>query len=280
MRLATQFEDRAFDIGTGLSDSTPRAGLGCSPRRHHQEFPVSKSDVSAPAGANRFLAALPPDEYEHLAPRLEAVPLPVKAQVLTPGEPVSYVYFPLRGVLSMTALMLDGAQVEVGMVGNEGAVGMYEALAGVPAVNRCFCQLEGEAIRIAASDFTAAFDRGAALRRLVHRFQHALAMQVSQTAACNRLHQVESRLARWLLMSRDRVESDELPLTHEFLSIMLATPRPVVTRAVGALTSEGAINHGRGSVTILDRAGLEALCCECYEIVSGLYGGIYDGAGG
>jgi CRP-like cAMP-binding protein len=202
-----------------------------------------------------------------------------KDEVLKPGEPVAHVYFPVSGVHSMTALMLDGAQVEVGMVGSEGAVGLGEVLAGVPAVNRAFVQLEGDALRLPAKHARTAFDSAPTARRLALRFQHALSMQISQTAACNRLHRVESRLARWLLMSHDRFDSDELPLTQEFLAVMLATPRPVVTRAVGALTSEGVIAHGRGSVTVVDREGLEAACCECYEIVAGVYAILYDGAG-
>ena len=234
--------------------------------------------TTARAGANRLLDAIPRATYDRIASQIEKLSMSVKAETMTPGEPVSHVYFPLDGLHSMTALMIDGALVEVGIVGREGATSVQEVLADARARNRCFVQLEGDALRMRAEDFREAFAADSAFRRVMLRYQYALGMQISQTVACNRRHQVEHRLARWLLMSHDRVAADELRLTHEFLSIMLATLRPIVTRAVGALTAEGVITHGRGSVTIVDRKGLEALSCECYEIVAGVYAEMYDGA--
>jgi CRP-like cAMP-binding protein len=239
---------------------------------------VTDLDTPARAGANRFLEAIPRDTYDRIASRIERLPMSVKTETMTPGELVSHVYFPLDGIHSMTAMMIDGALVEVGIVGHEGATSVQEVLADARARNRCFVQLEGDAFRMRAEDFREAFATDGAFRDITLRYQYALGMQVSQTAACNRRHQVEHRLARWLLMTHDRVTTDELRLTHEFLAIMLATPRPVVTRAVGALTAEGVITHGRGSVTVVDRKGLEALSCECYEIVAGVYAEMYDGA--
>lgn len=232
----------------------------------HEEVDVRK---------NRMLAALPNDELERLAPRLERVPMPVRREVTRPGEPVTHVHFPIVGSVSMTAIMYNGAQVEVGLVGAEGVAGHQEALAEVPAVNYGYSQIAGESLRIEAAAFREAFAASGALARFVYRYQHAYSTQISQSAACNRLHAVELRLARWLLMSHDRAGSDDLRLTHEFLSTMLAAHRPVVTRAVGALVSEGVITQQRGTITVRDRTGLEALACECYEIVTAVFDAIY-----
>jgi CRP-like cAMP-binding protein len=231
-----------------------------------------------PTRANRLLDAIPRDSYDRIAPRLEKLSLSKETETMTPGERVSHVYFPLSGIHSMTVLMIDGALVEVGIVGYEGATAVQEALADMQGRNRGFVQLEGDSLRMRAEDFREVFAADDAFRQVVLRYLYALGMQISQTVACNRRHHVEHRLARWLLMSHDRTAVDELHLTHEFLAIMLATPRPVVTRAVGALTAEGVITRGRGSITIVDRTGLEALSCECYATVAAAYAAIYDGA--
>jgi CRP-like cAMP-binding protein len=239
-------------------------------------MPESGSVARPPA--NRLLDALSPDDYERVAPHLERLAMPLKTETMRLGAPVEHVYFPLGGVHSMTALMLSGAQVEIGVIGAEGVVGASEALTQTPALNHCFVQLEGAALRMSADAFRAAFWSSRALAGLVLGFQHAFGIQVAQTAACNRLHSVEERLARWLLLSHDRAASDRLLLTHEFLSIMLGTTRPTITHTLGVLTSEGAVVHGWGTVTIADREQLEALSCECYDIVAGLYRRLYRAA--
>jgi CRP-like cAMP-binding protein len=230
--------------------------------------------VSDPAGrgrANAVLAALAAEEYDRISSELELVALPVKRNLLVPDEPVTHIYFPLSGVHSVVALMHNGASVEAGIIDKDGLVGAQEALAEATPTNHCFTQLEGEAVRLPAAVFLDQFGRGGSLQRATLRWVQAFTVQVSQTAACNRLHGVEQRLARWLLMCHDRMESSELALTHEFLAIMLATPRPAITKAIGRLTAPGYITHARATIVVTDREGLEGASCECYEIVRDAY---------
>lgn len=217
--------------------------------------------------ANRLLAALEPDEYERVASRFESIALPVKMSLLVPGRHVTHVYFPLSGVCSVTALMSNGTSVEVGIIDSEGVVGAHEALGGVAPVNCCYVQIEGEAVRVPATLFREEFARHGTLQRVTLEWMQTFVSQISQTAACNRLHSVEQRLARWLLMCHDRVDSNDIALTHEFLGVMLASPRPGITKAVGQLSADGLIATARANITIVDRVGLEATACECYEIV-------------
>lgn len=225
------------------------------------------SDPADRGRANAVLAALAADEYDRLSSELELVALPVKRDLLVPGQAVTHVYFPLSGVHSVVALMSNGTSVEAGIVDKGGLVGAQEALAEATPTNRCFTQLEGEAMRLPADVFVDQFRRAGSLHRATLRWMQSYMVQVSQTAACNRLHAVEQRLARWLLMCHDWTESGELALTHEFLAIMLATPRPAITNAIGRLTAPGYIRHARAKIVVTDRQGLEAASCECYTIV-------------
>jgi CRP-like cAMP-binding protein len=232
----------------------------------HKELAMSSSEPTHRGRANHILAALNGDEYDRLGATFELVTLPIKSPLLAPDQPVAYIHFPTAGVHSVTALMYNGASVEVGLIDKDGVVGAHEALARATPTSRCFTQVAGEAVRVPVQTFLDEFARGGHLQRAVLRWMEAYIVQISQTAACNRLHSVYERLARWLLMCHDRTESNELPLTQEFLSIMLATPRPAITKAIGRLTERGCISHSRGAILVADRERLEGAACECYMI--------------
>jgi CRP-like cAMP-binding protein len=223
------------------------------------------TDVAA-EGANWLLAALPPAEYGRIAARLEPVPLPLRTVLIEPNEPITHVYFPTAGVISMVSPMPDGV-VEVGTVGREGMAGVPILLHAEATSTRAFVQVAGGAQRIAADDLRAAVRESPVLERLLFRYVQALFGQVAQTAACNRLHTLEERCARWLLMTADRVDGPTLELTQQFLAEMLGTHRPAVTLAAGALQKAGLIQYSRGKVTVVDRAGLEAASCGCYAVI-------------
>ena len=219
------------------------------------------------AEQNRLLRVLPLEEYAWLQRRLELVMLETKQVLAEPNEPIQFVYFPETSVVSMVNRMADGGGVEVGTIGNEGMVGLTVFL-GVDALpSATLTQIRGEAKRIPAEVFADGTQEHHALKRLLQRYTHAFLTQVAQTASCNRVHSIEERCARWLLMVHDRVERVEFKLTHEFLSFMLGVRRAGVTVAAGMLQEAGLIRYSRGHITILDRAGLEAVSCECYGIV-------------
>jgi CRP-like cAMP-binding protein len=236
-------------------------------------------DPSRRGRVNHILAVLDADEYDRLASVFEFVALPIKSSLLAPDHRVAHVHFPIAGVHSVTAAMRNGANVEVGLIDRDGVVGAQEVLANATPTSRCFTQIEGAAVRVPAATFRAEFARGGGLQQGVLRWMQAYIVQISQTAACNRIHTVGERLARWLLMCHDRVESDELPLTQEFLSIMLATPRPAVTKAIGRLTADGCLTHARGTIVVADRERLEACACECYAVVRRAFEESASGAG-
>jgi len=223
------------------------------------------------AGENRLLAALPVEEYSSLLPRLEPVDLRLMQVLGEPGEPVKHAYFPRVGMLSLIVVLEDGAGVEVTTVGNEGMVGLPLFLG--PAVNRTrvVCQLPGEAVRLDASTFTEMTRSSEAFHRLLHYYAQMRYEHVLQTAACNRHHSAEERCARWLLLTHDRVQTDQFPLTHEFLANMLDVRRSTITLTATALQHAGLIRYGRGQVTVLDRDGLETIACECYRAIKQTY---------
>ena len=214
---------------------------------------------------NNLLAALPPDEYQRLSPHLEYVKLDRGQVIYKVDEPSSHLYFPTSAMISMVSSMSDGATVEVGVIGREGISGLHLLLGSDDSNNDCMAQLPGEALKINAETLRAEFKRGGKLQGVILRYIHGLMIQISQSAACNRLHSVEERLARWLLMTHDRATGDELSLTHEFLAMMLGTRRAGVTGAAIALQGEGFIRYSRGHITMLDRTGLEDFSCECYR---------------
>ena len=220
---------------------------------------------------NRLLAALPDAEYQRLVPHLEVIPFSSKQVLYDVGDLIEYVYFPHRAIVSSLSTMEDGSMVEVGLVGNDGIVGIPAALGDNIATTTATVQIPGFGMRMKASVLKTEFQRGGVLQTVVLRYMQALFAFVSQNAACNRLHHLDERLARWLLLVCDRVESNELPLTQEFIAQMLGVRRAGVTVAANNLQQAGFIHYSRGKITILNREELEAFCCECYEIINGEY---------
>jgi CRP-like cAMP-binding protein len=224
-----------------------------------------------PAAGNRLLATLAahaPAEAAWLAARLEPVTLQVGQVIAAAGEPFRHVYFPDTAVFSVISHMAGGTAVEVGTVGHEGMVGVAAFLEADASVNETIAQIPGTAFRLLAARLVQGAHARPALRRLLGRYTEAYLTQVAQTAACNRLHGIEARCARWLLMTHDRVgQAERFPLTQEYLALMLGAHRSGVTVAAGALRDAGLIRYSRGTVRVLDRAGLEAAACECYGVV-------------
>ena len=222
----------------------------------------------APArAANQLLAALPGDEYQRLAPELEQTELAFAATIYEPGDPLRHVFFPVSGIVSILAGRAGQDMLEVAVVGNEGMVGLPVFMGVERARARAVVQAAGTALRLNAAALRRECQRGGVLFRLLLRYTQSLLTQVTQSAACNRFHLLEARLARWLLMAHDRMDTDEFQLTQEFLSNMLGVRREGVNRAAGRLQRRGLISYSRGHLTIRDRAGLEAAACPCYLII-------------
>jgi CRP-like cAMP-binding protein len=217
--------------------------------------------------ANRLLAALPKKEYLRLRPELEQVAMPFAEVVYEPGARIRHVYFPNDSIVSLLAEVADRSTLEVGIVGNEGMAGISVFMGVKASPHRAITQGAGTAMRMKASALRKEAGRAGPLHGLLHRYAHTLLTQVSRGAVCNRFHLVDARLARWLLMSGDRLGTDEFRLTQDFISNMLGVRREGVSKAAGLLQKDGLINYGRGRIKILDRAGLEAVSCECYGII-------------
>jgi CRP-like cAMP-binding protein len=216
---------------------------------------------------NRLLAAFSPEDVQRFFPDLHPVSLPLRHVLYDVGTPLEHVYFIERGLAFVLTHMADGSMIEVGMIGREGMVGVAALLGGKTSAQRIIVQMPGTALRMRAAQCKTAFEQSAAVRRVVLRFTEALLNLSAQTAACNWLHSIDQRCARWLLMSSDRVgSSDNMPMTHEFMSSMLGVRRAGVTTTLGGFGRSGLIRNGRGQVTIIDREGLEATACECYQI--------------
>jgi len=226
---------------------------------------------ASPQPVNRLLAALPDAEYQRLVPHLEHVPLLHKQVLHKRGESIKYVYFPLWAIVSLISTPEDSSMVEVGLVGNEGIVGIPEVLGDSIATTTAMVQREDSGMRMEASLLKTEFGRGGVLQSLLLRYTQALYALASQNAACNRLHHLEERLARWLLLVCDCVDSNQLLLTQEFISEMLAVRRAGVTEAANRLQQAGLIRYHRGKITILNRQELEAASCPCYGIIKGEY---------
>ena len=227
---------------------------------------------------NRLLAALGPDDLEMLLPVLESVPLPVGMPIYEPNETISHAYFPISGIVSMVSEMAEGV-VETGTVGNEGMTGLPLVLGARTMPTRAFVQVPGHAYRMRDSDLIRAMRESPRFERVLHRYVLALFDQTAQHAACNRLHTLEERCARWLLMTHDRVDGDVLPLKQEFLAEMLGVHRPAVTLAAGALQKAGVIRYTRGKVTVLDRGALERASCACYALITRRASALLDSDG-
>jgi CRP-like cAMP-binding protein len=220
---------------------------------------------------NSLLAALPRNDRRRLIEGLEPVTLKFGDVLYEPGEKIRHVYFPGNALVSLLVLADGHLALEVGLIGREGMVGVPLVLgAGVSSV-RALVQGAGTALRMATPRFHREFDHAASLRRELYRYIHALMAQISQSAACNRFHVVERRLARWLLMTHDRVKSDRFRMTQEFLGHMLGVRRVGVTRAAQTLQKRKLVRYSRGVITVLDRAGLESAACRCYDVVRDMH---------
>jgi CRP-like cAMP-binding protein len=232
---------------------------------------MSSADLFAPPGENRLLAILPDGDRQRLLPHLERVHLDFKYVVYAPNEPVLHVHFLLTGMISLLTVMDDGSAIEVATVGNEGMIGLPVFLGTGSMPGQAITQIPGNALRMRAEVFRSEVNGGGALHQILQRYTQGLLTQVAQSAACNRLHPMIERCARWLLITHDRVGVDQFPLTHEFLSQMLGVRRATVTVATGALQQAGLIRSHRGRITVCDRAGLEDASCECYRIIRNEY---------
>jgi CRP-like cAMP-binding protein len=223
--------------------------------------------LSRPVG-NWLLDALPPEDFARIAVDLERVSFKLGDVVYESGEKLSHAYFPTTFHVSLLYTLVSGITAEIGLVGNEGVVGIALFMGGQTRPNRAVIQGAGEGLRVKSKALLGEFSKGGDFQMLVLRYTQALLTQVSQTAVCNRLHSVEQRLCRWLLMTHDRTHSDELQMTQEFISNMLGVRREGVTHAAQGLQKLGLISYVRGHIKILDRKKLEARVCECYGVVT------------
>ena len=233
-----------------------------------------RSDGTGKAISNVILLSLPEAEYNRLRPHLEPALLPQYRILHEPGQKIDFIYFLNHGMCSLVALSRDGRSVEVGIVGREGMIGMSLTAGLRQGAFRAIMQMSGGGVRIKAEVFQEILVNSSTLRAELSRFALMHGMQVAQLAACNRLHEVEQRLIRWLLMCQDRVDAEMLPLTHEFLAQMLGAGRPSVSLATAVLENAGLIQNLRGTVKILNRKSLEQIVCECYAVIQHFNGGM------
>jgi CRP-like cAMP-binding protein len=216
---------------------------------------------------NQILKALPAADLKRLLPDLEVFDLPHAEILYRPGQPIKYVFFPESAMISVIAYTEGGQSAEVGVIGFEGIIGIDALIGTASAANEHVTQLPDGALRISAAAAKKEFKRGGAFHDLVLRFIQRYIIQISQTALCNRLHSLEERLSRWILMCRDRSETDRLPLTQEFLAVMVGATRASVTRAAIEMQKHGYFSYSRGTITMIDRKGLETFTCDCYKTV-------------
>jgi CRP-like cAMP-binding protein len=216
---------------------------------------------------NQLLAALPIEEYRRLFPKLERIALTYGENIYERGETIDHVYFPESGIISLLAAVEASATLEIGIVGREGIVGLALFLGVRTSNHRAIVQGAGFAMRMKAADFLTECQHGGMLPQFLLRFTHSLLTQVSQSAACYRFHPIEARLARWLLMTSDRMETNEFQITQEFLSNMLGVRREAVNKSAARLQQKQLISYSRGNISIINRASLEAAACQCYAII-------------
>jgi CRP-like cAMP-binding protein len=227
---------------------------------------MPEQELDRPA-QNRLLAALPADVRERLQPDLELVPLTLGKVIYEANDALLHVYFPTTAIVSLLYTMENGTSAEMGVVGCDGVVGIAVFMGGDTTPNRAVVQSAGDAFRLALKAFREEFRRSGELHRLLLLYTQALLTQMSQTAVCNRLHSVEQQLCRWLLLSHDRLESNELIMTQELIANMLGVRREGVSVAAHRLQHAGLIHYKRGHITIVDRPGLQSRVCECYQVV-------------
>ncbi|MEH2243819.1 Crp/Fnr family transcriptional regulator [Nostoc sp.] len=228
-------------------------------------MPLDKNLFQQPS--NKLLAALPASDYQRLVPHLKLIALEIPQVLYEAGEPITHVYFPEKGMVSIVTTMEDGSTAEVGIVSSEGMVGIPVILGNRITTTTSFVQIPGIAMQMNADILKAEFKRGEALQTILLCYVQAVYSELVQTAACNRLHTLDERLARWLLTVSDRMESEDFPLTQEFIAQMLGVRRSGVTVAASTLSRAGMINYHRGNINILNREDLEATSCECYQVI-------------
>jgi CRP-like cAMP-binding protein len=216
---------------------------------------------------NHLLAALPAEDYERLLPDLELVPMPLGQALYESGGHMQHVYFPTTSIVSLLYVMADGASAEIAVVGNEGILGISLFMGGETTSSRAVVQSAGHGYRLKAQLLKNEFNRAGSMLQLLLRYTQALITQMAQTAVCNRHHSVEQQLCRWLLLSLDRLNSNELNMTQELIANMLGVRREGVTEAAGKLQRAGLIRYGRGRIRVIDRPRLEQEVCECYGVV-------------
>jgi len=229
--------------------------------------PLPAPEGRRPVDENRLLAGLPPQEYQRLLQFLELVPLTFREVLHEPDRPIRYVYFPRQGVVSMIQGMRPRSRIETATIGREGLVGLPLFWQGPSMSQRTMVQVAGTALRMKAEVFREEARWGKPLYDQLCRYTNAFFYQLAQAVACNALHSVKQRCCRWLLMTQDRIDSDDIPLTHEFLSLMLGVRRPSVTEVIRLLQRQGLTDHRRGVISIQDRRRLQAAACECYRMV-------------
>ena len=242
---------------------------------------VKRRPPSAPTppqdNPNLLLAALPADEYKRIAQSLDTIPLKLKSLLHRAGDPIEHIYFPGGGFVSMVTELKDGGMVEVATIGREGMVGITAVLDGNPVSSTSMVQGETDTCyRMKADVFRREMDRRGVFYELLTHYAQALVGFIMQSTACNAVHSVEQRLARWLLMARDRMGSDEFPLTQEFAAMMLGASRPTVTIVASTLQKAGLITYRRGNLKILDGERLEAASCECYRTTTDLLNAVTE----
>jgi CRP-like cAMP-binding protein len=223
--------------------------------------------MAEPSVRNRLLTGLPPEVLAQLSRHLRSVPLTVRNTLITPNTEIAAAYFVESGWVSLVSVLEDGSHAEVGIVGREGMVGLPLITGVDTSFVEAYVQADGTALRMDAATFRRAMQEQPEFSRRMFRYVDASIAQITQTAACNGRHALEQRLARWLLMAHDRADSDNIQITQEFLSMMLCVYRPSVSVAARALRRAGIIRMGRGRIAVLDREGLEASACDCYEVV-------------
>ncbi len=217
---------------------------------------------------NRLLRALPVPERERLYPHLQLVAMPLGMVVYEPGAKLRHIYFPTDCIISLLYVLRDGASAEIAVVGRDGAVGVSLFMGGESTPSRAVVQSAGSAYRLSGARLKQEFDRHGELLHLLLRYTQSLITQMAQTAVCNRHHALDQQLCRWLLLSLDRLDSNELKMTQELIANMLGVRREGVTEAAGRLQQHGIIRYARGKITVLDRKQLEAMSCECYAVVN------------
>src|ERR1700734_1429743 len=227
---------------------------------------TAASRKTADPPANRLLGLLPPRDYARLRPHLHRIPLEYRQSLYRANKPIDFVYFIETGVGSLVNTMVNGQAAEVGTIGNEGLVGLPIVFGDNRAPTSVYVQVPGAGLRMKAALFRKELARSASMRTVMLHYAHAFFNQVAQSAACNHFHSIDQRCCRWLLMTHDRMQSDEFLLTQEFLAMMLGVQRTGVTAAAGTLQRAGLIRYTRGNVTIIDRPGLIRRSCECYDV--------------